>query len=497
MRTSSRFLAALSVLSVLSSIPSPADAVVVARVTRRGYILTDDPEAEDFGGQIPAGNTRETYRFIQQVTDALSGYEGFRPGKYLASMQLPSTQDPLAYYLPIRNDVRGLGQRGADGRSETFDNNRALGTAFSIDGYLYLNSLRFYTDPRAVNYGRYLICTQEFGHRFGAFVETPAYPEAVLRALADAGTESDAATDASTDAATDAPAADGGPALPAALTRDALLGRGNTTATGAVVNRSHWSYFFHSGGSPMEGNNWEEISPGMFRTGRPAFRFSDFDLYLMGLLPRAEVRPGFLIAEPQNVPRGVTRASPPEYYNRTVSVRGRRVDITIDDLIRQNGPRNPGYPDAPRDMDVVWILWAPVGAVDDALADEFDEAIDSCSLGYSTATGNRSRLNAVVAPPTIIDAGAPVDAGRPDITLPEDITRPGTDDDASVPVMGPNADVPSSDAGIAADARTATPPAPEGCGCAVPGSAPARGGAWTFALVAAAALRRRRRACGR
>lgn len=478
MRNASRFLfAATAIAAAATLVPTPADAIVVARVTRRGYILSDAPDQEDYGAQMPAGNTREMYRFIQEATQAIADVEGFRPGRYLASMQLPSTQDPLAYYLPIRNDVRGLGMRGADGRSEVYDNNRALGTAFTLDGFLYLNSLRFYTDPRAVNYGRYLICTQEFGHRFGAFVEAPAYPDAVLRASADGATFGDASVDAGD-----------GAVLPPALARDSFLGRGNTTSTGAVINRSHWSYFFNSGGSPMEGNNWEEISPGNFRTGRPAFRFSDFDLYLMGLIPRTMVRPGFLIADPQNVPRGIGRSSPPEYYNRTVSIRGRRVDVTIDDLIRQNGPRVPAFPDAPRDMDVVWMLWAPVGAVDDALADEFDEAIDSCSLGYSTATFNRSRLNAMVAPATVIDAGAAkADGGRPDIVLPEDIQRMDPEDGGA-----PEAAV--VDATAAADTAPVSAPPPAGCGCAVPGGDAGRPGV-ALALAALGALggRRRRR----
>jgi MYXO-CTERM domain-containing protein len=306
--------------------------------------------------------------------------------------------------------------------------------------------------------------------------DTPAYPASVLAAQQDGGV-SDAAVDGG---------ADGG--LPPGLARDALLGRGNITSTGVVTNRSHWNYFFHSGGSPMEGNNWEETSPGNFRTGRPTFRFSDFDLYFMGLIPRAEVNPGFLIVDPQNVPRGISRNSAPEFYNRTVSVRGRRVDVTIDDVIRQNGPRNPAYPAAPRELDVVWILWAPVGAVDNALADEFDEAIDSCALGYSTSTGNRGRLNAVVAPPTPVeDAGTLEDASRPDIVLPDDVTRPGTDEDAAV------TDAPTSEVPLSVDAGTTAPPA-QGCGCAVPVSRSSHGALALAALAALLGRRRRSRA---
>lgn len=67
----------------------------------------------------------------------------------------------------------------------------------------------------------------------------------------------------------------------------------------------------------------------------------------MGLIPPSEVPDTFLIAEPQNVPRNISRDSAPEYYNRVVTVRGRRVDLSIDDIARANGPRrNPAYPSA-------------------------------------------------------------------------------------------------------------------------------------------------------
>ncbi len=133
---------------------------------------------------------------------------------------------------------------------------------------------------------------------------------------------------AASDAANDA-TGDGGDAStgPVALARDSLLGRGNTV-NGQVVNRAHWSYFFNSGGSPMEGNVWTESPAGTFRTSMPSFRFSPMDLYAMGLIPASEVPPTFLIADP-TTSANVTRDSPPEYNGRSVIVRGRRVDVTI------------------------------------------------------------------------------------------------------------------------------------------------------------------------
>ncbi|MDP3215444.1 MAG: hypothetical protein Q8S73_15150, partial [Deltaproteobacteria bacterium] len=471
MKPVSRRLLATAALSAtaLSLVSSAAEAIVVARVTRHGYILTDDPAEPIYGENLPVTNTREMYTFIYEATNALNDLEGFHQGRYLATMQLPSTQQPLAFYLPIRNDVRGIGQRSStDTRAEVFDINRSLSTAFPLDGFLYLNSLRFYTDPRSINFGRYLICTQEFGHRYGPRLEITPYPLGAPDAGADASAPDDAMT-MSVDAslADDAPAladapvvADDAPALadasaladarsdgavdappPGPLSRDTLLGRGNEI-NGMTVNRAHWSYFFNTGGSPMEGNFWTEIAPGEFRTERPSFRFSDFDLYNMGLVPASAVRPTFLIAEPTMLPRGVDRDSSPEYSGRTVTVRGRRVGVSIDDVIAANGRRVPAYPDTPRDLDVVWVLWVQPDQVDDDLAAEFDQAIESCALGYDTASGNLSRLVATtpyVPPP---DAGVTPDAGpAPDagaITDTGFVTDAG--DPPDVPVVDDAAD---------------------------------------------------------
>lgn len=433
----------------------PAQAIVVARVTRRGYIVVDDEG--DWGAQIPQNSTIETARFVGATTVALSDLPDFRPGKFLAVMQIPPTQNPLAYYIPIRNDIRGIGQRSViDGRSEVFDTNAFFNTAFPLDGFVYLNSYRFYTDPRALIFGRFLICTQEFGHRYGVTLGVPPYPAGT----GDAGLAPDASmTDASTDGADGGSSdASDGASGPSPLPRDALLGRGNVNGAGMVINRSHWSYFFNSGGSPMEGNEWTEIAPGMFRTERPSFRFAPLDLYVMGLIPATQVPPTFLIAEPQNVPRNVTRDSPPEYFNRQVTIRGRRVDITIEDIQRANGPRIPAYsPTANHDLDVLWVLLAEEDQVNDQLAAEFDEAIDSCAMGYAFATGERGHLVAVVPP-------------RPDAEMPDGSVDASMRDAEALP------DIPSIPApdGMAnpdggAVALPAVPfHAEGGCQCEVP-----------------------------
>ncbi len=454
MRRPSLLTAAVAAGALLHSLS--ADAIVLQRITRRGYIVSSDTEL--WGSTIPVDSTVTTVQFISAVTAALSKVDGFHEGQYLAAMQIPTSTSALAFYLPIRNDVRGIGQRSPlDNRSEVFDLNGVFGSSFPLDGFVFLNTYRFYTDPRAVEFGRYLICTQEFGHRFGATFR------ANVTASPDAGVA-------------DAGAADGG----AALAADSYLGRGNQLPSGMVVNRSHWSYFFNSGGSPMEGNVWTESPAGTFRTSMPSFRFSPMDLYAMGLIPASEVPPTFLIADP-TTSANVTRDSPPEYNGRSVIVRGRRVDVTINDLVRANGARNPAYDEeAPHDMDVVWVLLANESQINDQLVRDFDTAVDSCSQGYSFATSERSHLVT-----TVPDVGQFADAAVEDAAV-EDAAV----DDAAV-------EDAASDAGTDAT-RPITPATPgEGCNCR---TAPVKRGATGPALFALAlaslTYRRARRRAG-
>ncbi len=136
---------------------------------------------------------------------------------------------------------------------------------------------------------------------------------------------------------------------------------------------AHWSYFMHTGGSPMEGNAWIDNGDGSF-TSDPTVSgdFSDLDLYLMGLLPADEVAPWFLI-EPTEA-FGRTPIDSPDHYapepqSRTIF--GRRVDLTIDDVIAAEGPR--GGP-APSSFRILTLLVA--GPEEILTAGDFDRIED-------------------------------------------------------------------------------------------------------------------------
>ncbi len=362
----------------------PVAALEIARVTRNGYILIDEPDADrPYNGQTPFGQPARMRQLAADVTTLIRDTPGAPTGEFIGVLQVDYT--PLGttssgLYVPVRNDTRGIGARDPHGTgTERFDDNPSIGTAFPISGVVAINSVNYHISSSLRHVGE-VLCLQEFAHRFGTYLRVPNVPIA------------------SWDAGTDA----GAPQSPFVL-----LGR----------QLAHWSYFMNSGGSAMEGNRWEETAPGVFRTSAPVNAFSPLDLYAMGLVPPSAVPPFWVIAEPNVAGATDTRGmpltgqSPPERGGRSVTVRGRRVTYTIDDVIAANGARVPGAgsPDAGAgsgaEYRVIWVLLATPERVTDRVAAGFDQAVESCAGLFRTATGGRAQLIARVTP-----GGA--DAGR-------------------------------------------------------------------------------------
>lgn len=165
---------------------------------------------------------------------------------------------------------------------------------------------------------------------------------------------------------------------------DRLLGR----------QRAHWSYFLATGNSPMEGNAWIDNGDGTFTTNAAAGpgTFSDLDLYLMGMLPAAEVAPFYLI-EPTD-PNGRFRESSPDHrWDVTpTTISGTRHDVTVDDVILAEGPV-PFDPTQSHDYELLVVM--VVGPEEVPSTEDFDR-IDvlrkSWRDGWATATRQRSTV---------------------------------------------------------------------------------------------------------
>ncbi len=493
---------------------TPGHALVVHATTTHGYVVTDEiGSPAPYEGRMPVGDTGAMFAFLSELTNLLSMQPDPPRADYIALMQTVYENSAAAFYFGLRNDVLGIGFRApGGGNTERFDLNNLAMTAWPITGLVFLNHFGQINS----NFGRYLICTQEFGHRFGVHIRVPPQPGPPL----DAGMP-DAAVDASTDA-TPADAADADDAAPNdaapddAVAPDAAVADVPPPDTGLPTQasdallgrqRAHWSYFVHSGGSPMEGNNWTQTSPGVFRTGTPSYRFSTADLYFMGLIPASAVLPFFLIANPDVMGqtdmnrRIIWRESGPEDGRRMITIRGTRIDYTIDDIVRANGPRVPSYetlrglgPDGgtdaasadaaprdggsdsgvpaarPTDMRVVWVLLAGRRWLNPSTFSSFDDAVENCVLGYSDATGRRSTLVEVIHP--IVPDGGAADAS--DVVVARDS---------------------GGDAGAVGDASDERPAlgGRGGCGCRVAGETRSPGSVALAAIGVGLAFGARRR----
>src|SRR5262249_5769226 len=94
---------------------------------------------------------------------------------------------------------------------------------------------------------------------------------------------------------------------------------------------AHWSFFYNSLASHLEGNEWRDNGGGSFLSVGATSRYSPLDQYLMGLRSKDEVPPPFVITSPS----GGQRDTPPRLG---VNLRGQRLDVSVDDVIAFEGP---------------------------------------------------------------------------------------------------------------------------------------------------------------
>jgi hypothetical protein len=207
------------------------------------------------------------------------------------------------YYVPLANDVLGIGYRHGDPR-EVFDDTPGQ----RLEGVAFLNDWPYWQArpdelESALNH--------EVGHRWGARVH----------------------------------------ARIAGVASDGLLGRA----------QDHWSYFLDSGGSPLEGNVWRATEPRRSsETPRHPTQFSPLDRYLMGVLPAAEVPPFELLVDPVSDAKdcrghALGPASPPQTCG-TLEIAAEPVSVSIDDVIAVEGPRLPAAGAAPRQVGVLVLM---------------------------------------------------------------------------------------------------------------------------------------------
>lgn len=265
------------------------------------------------------------------------------------------------YYVSVANDTRGIGYQHEDPR-EIFDDSPHS----RLEGVAFLNDFPYW-QSRPDEFDRAFM--HEIGHRFGARVHVQK----------------------------------------AGFARDALLGR----------QGFHWSYFLDSAGSPLEGNRWARAGEGLrAETPLSPGRFSDLDLYLMGVLPAERVAPATLVrAEPvatrDCLGGPLTAASPPQTCS-AVDFDATPVDFTIDDVIAAEGPRLPAAVAEHKTLDVAFIvLQAGAADLNASTCRVLSSALGERVREFERATGGSVSLR------NLTESGVSCDDWRPPSTNAE------------------------------------------------------------------------------
>jgi hypothetical protein len=199
-----------------------------------------------------------------------------------------------AFSVNVQNDVLGIGNPGPRNNA-VFHDNRSYGSAGKLQNITFLGNIHQYpSDPEHQIPGNNLslmqVLAHEVAHRWLAYISYPRDGKKV----------------------------------------DVLIGRDD----------SHWSFFYNSDGSFLEGNAIVRKSQNSFATGKPFQRYSELDLYLMGFLEPARVRESFVVEDAHQFSPDFqfSAESAPE---AGVSFRGSSLPVRIDEVIAANGPRKP------------------------------------------------------------------------------------------------------------------------------------------------------------
>jgi hypothetical protein len=247
----------------------------------------------------------------------------------------------------------------------------------------------------------------------------------------------------------------------------------------------HWSYYYNSG-SVMYGSTIVDLGGGRFKLTCDNPKYSALDQYLMGLRDPSEVPPQFLVDVGDVASSG--GASVPVFPGQSVEETGTRMDFTVQDVIRAEGPRQPASEPCHWTAAIVIVHAAgkPPTAAEIAKVEKYRTRWETF---YAWATDGRGSFDTTLdnrGQPTCSGSQLP-DAGPPrDLMAGRDAVRP----DGGVPDQ--RLDRPVDEVGPGPDAGRAGPGGSGGCACSPVGHPRDRAGALLMlvAITSCLALRR-------
>ncbi|HUP24048.1 MAG TPA: CARDB domain-containing protein [Thermoanaerobaculia bacterium] len=256
--------------------------------------------------------------------------------------------EAIGRYLDVRNDTSGLGL-------ELFDHSADYGSASRLQGFIDLGPMQsLEVDPHRPGFDGVLrVLAHELMHRWGVHVRFR-------------GADGAASTE--------------------------LLGHQGV----------HWHPLADtSRGTLMYGNHWQDLGDGRFRAGLPRDAFHPFDLYLAGFVEPEEVPPLRLLRTSDPTPGWIPRSG--------LELQAEAIEVSIDDVIAVEGPRDPPASSAQRRFRLGFVLVTrPGDDVTESQVAAIERMGRELETRWSILTGGRSVIHA--APPlsvTELEPGTP------------------------------------------------------------------------------------------
>lgn len=252
----------------------------------------------------------------------------------------------LAFYNPVRNDVRGIGW-------PVFDNGVDYGSPTRLQGVVDMAALgRYSFDVSGPGYQLVLnTLAHEIMHRWS-----------VMPRYRDAGGQ----------------------------LRDDLLGSDGV----------HWSWFADTDASVMYGNDWQQLPDGRYRSVRVRHQYGPHDLYLAGLLSAAEVPPITLL---RGAPGNAT-----DLPQLGAIVTASAEPIPIERIIAAEGERVPSAADSPKSFNAGLILLKRPGeSVPASVLADLERLRVNFQQRYSAMTRGRATLRLGTPPRLRAATGVP------------------------------------------------------------------------------------------
>ena len=290
--------------------------------------LEGDATAVDFseGASGPIeGALAEIFQASRYLDVLVSGQKFYRNHEdaydflvVFNSLGLGVGDGAFAFELTVRNEVLGIGE--LFGNRRVIDFGRHFGSERRLQSYMNMGPLTNYpVDPstRILALGEdntLSVISHEAGHRFLTFVDFI----------------------------------------------DPTTGQRSTSLLGR--QGAHWSFFFNSDASFLEGNCIDDramMTP-RFLTSATVEHYSELDQYLMGFRFPHEVTPSFLVDQPTNFQQGDRSAS--SRPQTGISFDGERKEITVDMIIEAEGKRIPDASVSQRKFNFAFILVVDEGS---------------------------------------------------------------------------------------------------------------------------------------